>query len=141
MKSAGPVLDQRHHRTAARQLAGDVHLASGDSGRVPAAAAQIVHQRIRADAGGAAVHQVRERLGGQAALAPVAEHHRGGRAAAQRLGLRDEGTVEEGERLRRLGGGTPGQRRHEQQGGCGACGDGHVTVNATRAHARLVCPS
>jgi hypothetical protein len=79
------ILDQREHRTSVAELAPRDLLSAGDACRPPAAPLQIRDQRIRADACRAAIDERRERLGVDAALAPVAQHHRGGGAAAQRL--------------------------------------------------------
>ena len=61
-----------------------------------------------------------KRFGGDAALAPVAQHHGGGGAAAQQLGLGNEGNVEEWKGPRFLRRERKRLRRHE-----GGAAQGH----------------
>ena len=120
---------RRVHRTSAPQFRFDRVVGSIKCQRDPAASADVVEQRIRPDARGAAIDQVAERLGSQATLAPVTEHHGRRGAAAECLGLGNKGNVEDGEwRLptllgaalslvegRRLGIHRSSQRRNENE--------------------------
>ena len=102
VEGAGTIFNQREDRPSTGKLGAREHLVASDRGGGPAASRDIGSERIGPDAGRAPIDEVRKRVGRQGALAPVAQHHRGGRAAAQRFGLRDVGNVEKGNRWRRL---------------------------------------
>jgi len=99
VKSPGTILDERQDRPATLQFGIDGLVCAVKCRRHPSALRQLPQQRIGADARGAAIDQMRERFRGETTLAPVAQHHRGGSAAAEVFGLGNERNVEDGERL------------------------------------------
>jgi len=68
-------------------------------------------QRVVGDAAGAAIDQRRERLRVGVRVAPVAEHHRRRRAAAQRVGLRQVRHLDRQRGGERQRGGQRGEHR------------------------------
>jgi len=116
------ILDERQDRTPPRQLCPHRHPAPGDGRRVPSPAREVGDQRVRSDARSAAVDEAGKRFGRYVALAPVAQHHGGRGAAAQQLGLGNEGNVEKLEGRRRwfLRVQVQGLRRHD-----GGAAQGH----------------
>ena len=102
VERAGSILDQREDRAAVSQLARNGLARAVDRGRVPPSSANVVDERGCTDPRGTAVHEVRERFGVEASRTPVPHDHRGGGAAAQRLGLRNKWNVEKGQRPARL---------------------------------------
>ena len=87
VKRAGAILDEREHGTSARQFSVDQVLPAIDSEGIPASVPQILHQPRGANAAGAPVEQMGERLGIEAARAPIAQDHRRGGSPAECFGL------------------------------------------------------
>ena len=85
---AGPVLEQHEYRaTVAVDFVGEPRFRAGHGHACPSPALEFLQQIRGANAARLLVDEMRERLGVHAALAPEAEHHRGGGAAAERFGL------------------------------------------------------
>ena len=95
MECPGTIFDERNDGAAEGELAPDELGRAGDPNRLPPALDERAGQRIGTDAAGTAIDQRREILGIDPTLSPVPQHHRCGRAAAQRFGLRKERHVQQ----------------------------------------------
>jgi hypothetical protein len=74
---AGPLLDQRNHRTATLDLLPEEHWIAVSGARLPSPPLKIGGERGRPDSARAAIDKRREALGIEPCRAPVAQHHRG----------------------------------------------------------------
>ena len=95
MECLWTVFDERNDGAAEGELVPNELGRAGDPNRLPPALSERTRQRIGPDAASAAIDERREILGIDPTLSPVAQHHRCGRAAAQRLGLRKKRHVQQ----------------------------------------------
>ena len=83
-------IDQQDDGLERRQVTLERFEITGRDIRAPAAAGELRGQPLRLDPAAAPIHQWRKWLHARMTVAPVAQHHGGGRATTERFRLRDE---------------------------------------------------
>jgi len=95
MECLWTIFDEGNDGAAEAELAPNELGRAGNPNRFPPAFNERAGQRIGPDAASPPIDQRREILGIDPTLSPVPQHHRCGRAAAQRFGLRKERHVQQ----------------------------------------------